>query len=165
MQKTLLYISIFISFQCALSAQDLANLDRKNGFKDLKLGAGFDKVKTKFDSAGKTENGYLIYNSKEYKSIYKNKIHEIRILTEFTTFEEVKTVLMEAFGEPKDKPCELLEVEQGKRTDCAWKAENVLLWCTAIEFKDYQKTIIGYKAYKLAENMKKELTKKAVGDL
>jgi hypothetical protein len=170
-------IFCFLGTVCVAQGQDLSKLEQKNGFKELKLGADFTRHRAKFDTLEREADGYKIYNSKSYEAIghipielvtvltYKNKIHEVRILTDFAHFEELKSILTQAYGEPKDKPCELLEVEQGKRTDCAWRSENVLHWCTAIEFKDYQKTVIGFKAYKLAEKAKKELTQKAIGDL
>lgn len=167
----------FAQFQA--QAQDIRQLEKKRAFKDLKIGEEFSKYKDRFEFVRQAETGHNIYKAIDDTIkighlpieelnllVYNKKIYEIRLKLDIGTFEQVKEILFQAYGEPNDKPCEELELEElGKRIDCFWKGESMFLWCSAIDFKDFKKAMIGFKDLKMAERMKKELTKKAVGDL
>ena len=69
-----------------MTAQDLAELDRRNGFKDLKLGTPIDSVKgASFKKEAKEKNEfpvklYLVDNP-EYKNIGEVKVRRVEVKT------------------------------------------------------------------------------------
>ncbi len=97
-------------------AQDIAELDRRNGFKDLKLGMSIDSVKgAEFKKDIKEKNEfpaklYLVHHD-DYKSIgdvkvksvevktYKDIVYEIGVVTHKDT--RLMKGMMKSFGQPK----------------------------------------------------------------
>ena len=111
-----LFTGLFFFAVTLLQAQDLAELTRRNGFKDIHLGMSVDSVKgTKFKKDIKEKNEFpaKLYevNNDEYKSIgevgvrkvelktYKNLIYEIRVITDKDT--RLMKAMVKSFGEPK----------------------------------------------------------------
>jgi hypothetical protein len=176
----ILFLNLHLGLFCYLTAQNIQQLDKKKGFKDIKIG---NEIKPLLDSGRfefkrSADNGYNIYQATDTTQklghipilefnllTYQKKIHEIRLLLDFANFEQIKEILVKAYGEPNEKPCEELEIEAGKRIDCFWKGSSIFLWCSAVDYGDYKKSIIGFKDFKMVEKMKKELTQKALGDL
>ncbi len=185
-------ISLFLIswFTTTLPAQNIKNLDRKRGFKNLKIGEKVFKYADYFEWKGTAPNGYQIYqlrptdtlDIKQYRQIghipiqqlflmaYEGKIYEIRVSLAAESFEEMKTILTQAYGEPNqgEEPCALLETELTKRMNCGWIGESMLLLCSLVVRKGEEEkpeTILGFQDYRLVSQMKKELTQEAVDDL
>ncbi len=110
----LLFFFMLCSF--VLSAQDTAELARRNGFKTIKLGLPVDSIKGaefKKDIKEKNEFETKLYevNNPEYKSIgevkvkkielktYKNLIYQIDVITVKDT--RLMKGMVKSFGEPK----------------------------------------------------------------
>lgn len=106
---------IFVAVTSAFS-QDIAELQRRNGFKDLKLGASIDSIKGaefKKDVKEKNEFPAKLYEieNDEYKSIgevkvksvevktYKDIIYEIIVITTKDT--RLMKGMTKSFGQPK----------------------------------------------------------------
>ena len=115
MKLRLLTVLLIVSASIS-QAQDLAELSRRNGFKDIRLGMPIDSIKGaefKKDMKEKNEFPVKLYEVKnsEYKSIgevsvkkvelktYKDLIYEIRVITEKDT--RLMKAMMKSFGEPK----------------------------------------------------------------
>ena len=114
--KNLIPIVILLSLTIAASAQNLAELSRRNGFKDIRLGISIDSIKgAKFKKDIKEKNEFpaKLYEVKndEYESIgevsvntlelktYKNLVYEIRVITEKDT--RLMKAMTKSFGDPK----------------------------------------------------------------
>jgi hypothetical protein len=108
---TLLFTVVAVS-----SAQDIAELERRNGFKDLKLGTQIDSVKgAEFKKEVKEKNEFpaKLYEVKndQYKNIGEVKVNSVEVKTykdivyEITVITHKDTRLMKgmikSFGEPK----------------------------------------------------------------
>ena len=111
---SLLFLLLFIS-DIAIG-QDIAELERRNGFKDLKVGMMIDSVKgTEFKKDVKERNEfpaklYAVENS-DYKTIgevkvksvevktYKDIVYEIVVITHKDT--RLMKGMMRSFGQPK----------------------------------------------------------------
>lgn len=128
------------------------------------------------DSLNKTPTDTLISNPylhigyiqvrKMILLVYKELIYEIIITLDITHFADIKDVLIKAYGEPNELPCEEIESEEGKRTDCLWKGKVMALWCRMMDYgKEQQKTLVGFKNYNAVSKIKKEMQKNAVKDL
>ena len=107
---------IMVMVTSAVFSQDIAELERRNGFKDLKLGTIIDSVKgTEFKKDVKEKNEfpaklYAVVNN-EYKNIgevkvksvevktYKDIVYEIDVITHKDT--RLMKGMMKSFGQPK----------------------------------------------------------------
>jgi hypothetical protein len=109
-------LPLLLSQVFSLQAQDLSELSRRNGFKDIHLGISIDSIKgTKFKKDIKEKNEFpaKLYDvdNDDYKSIgevsvrsielktYKDLIYEIRVITEKDT--RLMKAMIKSFGEPK----------------------------------------------------------------
>lgn len=114
--KFIISIAVLLSLTISSQAQDMAELSRRNGFKDIRLGISIDSIKgTKFKKDIKEKNEFptKLYevNNDEYKSIgevsvkkielktYNNLIYEILVITEKDT--RLMKAMIKSFGEPK----------------------------------------------------------------
>lgn len=107
---------IFVFVTSFAYAQDIAELERRNGFKDLKLSSSIDSVKgAKFKKDVKEKNEfpaklYEVEND-DYKTIgevkvksvevktYKDIVYEIIVITQKDT--RLMKGMMRSFGQPK----------------------------------------------------------------
>ena len=107
---------LLFSLATTLSAQDLAELERRNGFKDLKLGTLIDSVKgAEFQKEVREKNEfpaklYEVHND-NYKHIgevkvksvevktYKDLVYEIIVITHKDT--RLMKGMTKSFGQPK----------------------------------------------------------------
>jgi len=113
MQKLFVFAFLLAS---ASQAQNLAELDRRNGFKNIKLGTPIDSIKgAEFQKEIKEKNEFpaklFEVENPDYKSIgevkvkkielktYKDFIYEIVIITDKDT--RLMKGMVKAFGEPK----------------------------------------------------------------
>lgn len=116
LRKKLLFSTSFLFFVGCCLAQDVAELDRRNGFKDIKLGSHIDSLKgTEFKKDIKEKNEFpaKLYEvtGASYKSIgevkvkkieiktYKDLLYEIVVITEKDT--RLMKGMVKSFGEPK----------------------------------------------------------------
>jgi hypothetical protein len=159
--------TLFITFGLfsvfSLAAQDLAELDRRNGFKDLKLGTPIDSVKGatfKKDIKEKNEFPAKLYQveNDEFKTIgevkvkkvevktYKNYIYEIVVIT------NKDTRLMKGMEKSFGKPTYILVTDTYN-----WKTSNL-----SLTFKDHAKNELRltYRCYPVLKMMLTDKGKK-----
>jgi hypothetical protein len=111
-----LLLLLFIGCSNFIMAQDVAELSRRNGFKDIKLGTPIDSVKgTEFKKDIKEKNEFAakLYevSHPDYKNIgevtikkiqlktYKDLVYEIVVITNKDT--RLMKGMVKSFGEPK----------------------------------------------------------------
>lgn len=157
----LISAGIFLSY--LLPAQDLAELDRRNGFKDLKLGSPIDSVKTaefKKDIKEKNEFPVKLYEveNPEYNNIgevkvkkvevktYKDKVYEIIVIT------NKDTRLMKGMEKSFGKPTYILTTDTYN-----WKTQRL-----SLTFKDHSKNELRltYRYYPVLKMMIEDKGKK-----
>lgn len=160
--KNILFITTMLISWASL-AQDLAELDRRNGFKDLKLGTPIDSVKGaafKKDVKEKNEFPAKLYEieNDDYKTIgevkvkkvevktYKNYVYEIVVIT------SKDTRLMKGMEKSFGKPTYILVTDTYN-----WKTENL-----SLTFKDHSKNELRltYRCYPILKMMLADKGKK-----
>lgn len=144
-------------------AQDLAELDRRNGFKSLKLGSHIDSVKgAEFKKEIKEKNEFpaKLYQveNEDYKSIgevkvkkveaktYKNLVYEIVVIT------NKDTRLMKGMEKSFGKPLYILVTDSYN-----WKTDSL-----SLTFKDHSKNELRltYRCYPVLKMMRIDKGKK-----
>ena len=162
MMKSSLTLMLVLCAMLAF-AQDLAELERRNGFKDLKLGSSIDSVKGaefKKEMKEKGEFPAKLYevDYAAYKSIgevkvktvevktYKDRVYEIVVITEKDT--RLMKGLVKSFGEPKY----ILTSDSYN-----WVAPNL-----SLTFNDHTKNEIRlrYRCYPILKQMQEDKGKK-----
>lgn len=150
------FSAVLFLLAASVQAQDLAELSRRNGFKDIQLGVSIDSIKgTKFKKDIKEKNEFpaKLYEVRhdDYKSIgevsvknielktYKDLIYEIRVITEKDT--RLMKAMMKSFGEPKY----IIPTDTYN-----WVAENL-----SLTFKNYNKKeiLLTYRCYPVLKMM------------
>jgi len=148
---------------CALYAQELSELERRNGFKDIKLGMPIDSVAgASFKKDGKEKNefpvkiyavehpdleriGEVKVRRVELKT-YRDAVYEIRVVTD----KDVRLMkgMTKAFGEPKY----ILVTDTYN-----WLAPTL-----SLTFKDFSKNeiLLTYRYYPLLRQMQIDKGKK-----
>lgn len=155
---------LFLFSLCISSfAQNTAELDRRNGFKDIKLGTHIDSLKgAEFKKDIKEKNefpakSYEVVND-EYKNIgevkvkkvevktYKDLIYEIIVITDKDT--RLMKGMIKSFGEPKY----ILTTDTYN-----WLTPNL-----SLTFKDHSKKEIrlNYRSYPILKMMREDKGKK-----
>lgn len=158
------FLTFFLFILAApLLAQDKAELVRRNGFKDLKLGSPIDSVKgAEFKKDVKENNEFpaKLYEVENpaYNSIgevkvkrvevktYKDKVYEIIVITDKDT--RLMKGLIKSFGEP----IYIIPTDTYN-----WKAETL-----SLTFKDHSKKEIRltYRYYPILKMMREDKGKK-----
>lgn len=157
-----LFLVLFGYAACAI-AQDTAELGRRNGFKDIKLGTHIDSLRgTEFKKEIKEKNEFpaKLYevNSEEYKSIgevkvkkvevktYKDLIYEIIVITDKDT--RLMKGMIKSFGEPKY----ILTTDTYN-----WLSEHL-----SLTFKDHSRREIQltYRSYPIVKMMREDKGRK-----
>jgi len=160
-QKSILFL--VISYATCAFAQDTAELERRHGFKDIRLQTHIDSLKgTEFKKDIKEKNEFpaKLYevNSAEYKNIgevkvkqvevktYKDLIYEIIVITDKDT--RLMKGMIKSFGEPKY----ILTTDTYN-----WLTDNL-----SLTFKDHSKREIRltYRSYPIIKMMKADKGKK-----
>jgi predicted Zn-dependent protease len=144
-------------------SQDLAELDRRNGFKDLKLGAPIDSVKNaefKKDIKEKNEFPAKLYEveNPEYKSIGEVKVKKVEVKTykdhvyEIIVITNKDTRLMKGMEKSFGKPTYILTTDTYN-----WKTSRL-----SLTFKDHSKNELRltYRFYPLLKMMLEDKGKK-----
>lgn len=144
-------------------AQDLAELDRRNGFKDLKLGTLIDSVKGasfKKDVKEKNEFPVRLYEvvNPEYKSIGEVKVKKVEVKTykdliyEIVVTTNKDTRLMKGMEKSFGKPKYITPTDTYN-----WKTDSL-----SLTFKDYSKNELRltYRFYPILKMMRVDKGKK-----
>lgn len=159
-----LFLSFFFLYSISnCLAQDTAELDRRNGFKDIKLGTHIDSIKgTEFKKDMKEKNEFPVklyeVENLAYKSIgevkvkklelktYKDLIYEIVVITEKDT--RLMKGMVKSFGEPKY----ILTTDSYN-----WLTENL-----SLTFNDHSRNEIRlrYRCYPILKMMQLDKGKK-----
>jgi hypothetical protein len=161
--KSLLFIGICMTAATMSWGQDLAELDRRNGFKDIRLGNRVDSLKGaefRTDMLEKNEFPVKLYDVKkeEYKSIgevkvkkvevkaYKDEIYEIVVVT------MKDTRLMKGMQKSFGKPLYILPTDTYN-----WKTQKL-----SLTFKDHSKNELRltYRYYPVIRQMQIDKGKK-----
>ena len=161
MKRLFLVACVVASFP--LSGQDLAELDRRNGFKDLKLGTPIDSVKGagfKKDIKEKNEFPAKLYDidNDEYRTIgevkvkkvevktYKDRVYEIIVVT------NKDTRLMKGMEKSFGKPTYIIVSDSYN-----WQTKNL-----SLTFKDHTKSELRltYRCYPILRQMREDKGKK-----
>ncbi|MBL7849051.1 MAG: hypothetical protein JNL40_16400 [Cyclobacteriaceae bacterium] len=158
-------LSVFFLFStCTLAfCQDLAELDRRKGFKDIKLGSRIDSIKGaefKKDALEKNEFPVKLYSvdHENYESIgevkvkkvevktYQNMVYEIMVITPKDT--RLMKGLQKSFG----KPIYILPTDTYN-----WKTDSL-----SLTFKDNARNELRltYRYYPLLKKMQVDKGKK-----
>lgn len=144
-------------------SQDLAELDRRKGFKDIKLGSRIDSLKGaefKKDALEKNEFPVKLYSVEDeaYETIgevkvkkvevkaYKNEIYEILVIT------QKDTRLMKGMQKSFGKPIYILPTDTYN-----WKTDSL-----SLTFKDHSKNELRltYRYYPVLKKMQIDKGKK-----
>lgn len=159
---TLLFLFILRGF--AVTGQDIAELERRNGFKDLKLGMAIDSVKgeKKFKKEFKEQNEFLselyTFNGPEYAKIgeipiskielktYKNLVYQIHVVTDKDP--RLMKALESVYG--------AADYDMKKET-YFWKGQTLVL-----KFRSYSRNQLEmiYTSYRILSLMKEDKGKK-----
>lgn len=156
-------LATFISAGSSVLSQDLAELDRRNGFKDLKLGSRLDSVKGaefKKDFKEKNEFPAKLYGveNDEYKSIGEVKVKKVEVKTykdrvyEIVVITHKDTRLMKGMEKSFGKPIYILPTDTYN-----WKTEKM-----SLTFKDHSKNELRltYRCYPVIRKMLADKGKK-----
>ena len=154
---------IMLLLNTSIRAQDLTELDRRNGFKDLKLGSRIDTIKGaafKKDLKEKNEFPVKLYaiEKDDYKSIggvkvkrveakvYKDEIYEIIVIT------NKDTRLMKGMQQSFGKPIYILTTDTYN-----WKTDKL-----SLTFKDHSNNELKltYRFYPVIRKMQVDKGKK-----
>ncbi|MBY0435767.1 MAG: hypothetical protein K2U26_16845 [Cyclobacteriaceae bacterium] len=151
-----LIILVALSISVSLTAQNIAELERRNGFKDLKLGTPIDSVKgAEFRKDVKEKNEFpaKLYEveNPEYKSIGEVKVKKVEIKTykdlvyEIIVITNKDTRLMKGLEKSFGKPVYIIPSDTYN-----WKAERL-----SLTFKDHSKSELRltYRCYPLLKQM------------
>ena len=157
------FLPVFIFLMITTFAQDLAELDRRNGFKSLKLGSLIDSVKgAEFKKEIKEKNEfparlYQIENE-DYKSIGEVKVKKVEVKTykdlvyEIVVITNKDTRLMKGMEKSFGKPLYILVTDSYN-----WKTDSL-----SLTFKDHSKNELRltYRCYPVLKMMRTDKGKK-----
>ena len=157
---------LLVAFSCALAAsgQDAAELERRNGFKDLKLGMHIDsvkgekKLKKEFKEQGEFRSKLFTVEGPEYENIgaiavkkveaktYKDLVYQINVVTDKDP--RLMKALESVYG---GADYDL------KRETYFWKGETLIL-----KFRSYSRNQLEmiFSSYLIINMMKEDKDKK-----
>ncbi len=158
-----LLLPVFVVSALAGYGQDLAELDRRNGFKDLKLGVHIDSVKgAEFKKETKEKNEFpaKLYDveNENYKSIGEVKVKKVEVKTykdlvyEIIVITSKDTRLMKGMEKSFGKPLYILVTDSYN-----WKTDSL-----SLTFKDHSKNELRltYRCYPILKMMRVDKGKK-----
>ncbi len=156
-------IPAFIFITTSVYGQDLAELDRRGGFKDIKLGSHIDSIKGasfKKDIKEKNEFPAKLFDveNEEYKTIGEVKVKKVEVKTykgfiyEIIVITAKDTRLMKGMQKSFGKPIYILPTDTYN-----WKTETL-----SLTFKDHAKNELrlNYRYYPLIRKMQEDKGKK-----
>ncbi|NOT73661.1 MAG: hypothetical protein HOP08_01945 [Cyclobacteriaceae bacterium] len=135
------YLLLFLLSITSAFGQDLAELARRKGFKDLKLGSHLDSVKvTSFKKDLKEKNEFPVklysVSNNEYKSIGEVKVKKVEIKTYKDFVYEIDVItakdsrLMKGLEKSFGKPVYIIPTDTYN-----WKTDSL-----SLTFKDHSKS-------------------------
>ncbi|CAN5265226.1 hypothetical protein BH09BAC3_BH09BAC3_23230 [soil metagenome] len=155
--------SLFVIATISSFGQNLAELTRRNGFKDLKLGSHVDSVKVasfKKDTKEKNEFPVKLYavENDEYKSIGEVKVKKVEVKTYKDVVYEISVVtnkdsrLMKGLEKSFGKPGYIIPTDTYN-----WKTDSL-----SLTFKDFSKNelLLTYRYYPVLKQMRIDKGKK-----
>ena len=158
-----LFLPLFMVSILAAHGQNLAELDRRNGFKDLKLGTHIDSVKgAEFKKETKEKNEFpaKLYEveNEDYKSIGEVKVKKVEVKTykdhvyEIIVITNKDTRLMKGMEKSFGKPLYILVTDSYN-----WKTDSL-----SLTFKDHSKNELRltYRCYPILKMMRVDKGKK-----
>ena len=158
-----IFLSLFFLSASGAFAQDLAELDRRYGFKDLKLRSHIDSVKrTNFKKDIKEKNEFpaKLYEveNEDYKSIGEVKVKKVEVKTykdlvyEIIVITSKDTRLMKGMEKSFGKPLYILVTNTYN-----WKTDSL-----SLTFKDHSKheLRLTYRCYPVLKMMRIDKGKK-----
>ncbi len=161
MKKTFTLSSLLLVFILS-NAQDASELNRRNGFKDIKLGSSIDSVKgatlkNEFKEKDEFEAKLYEVNHADYKTIGEVEIKKLQLMT-YTDL--VYKIVVSTSKDPR--VMKALEKSYGKATYVVrttsynWKAENL-----SLTFKAHKNKIeLIYRSYPVLRKMANDKGKK-----
>jgi hypothetical protein len=160
--KKILFAACLFLLNIAQS-QDLAELDRRNGFKDLKLGSPIDSVRGaafKKDVKEKNEFPVKLYEveNNEYKSIGEVKVKKVEVKTykdlvyEITVITQKDQRLMKGMEKSFGKPAYMTPTDTYN-----WNTKSL-----SLTFRDHSKNELRltYRCYPILKMMRVDKGKK-----
>jgi hypothetical protein len=146
-----------------VKSQDLAELDRRNGFKDLKLGMPIDSVHgANFKKETKEKNEFPVklysVDNPEYKNIGEVKVKKVEVKTykdivyEIVVIANKDTRLMKGMQKSFGKPTYIIPTDTYN-----WKTDNL-----SLTFQDHSKNELrlAYRYYPVLKMMRVDKGKK-----
>ena len=161
MLKLVIPIILVVSIRCL--SQDISELDKRNGFKDIKLGSTIDSVtgyKLQKEFKEKDEYPAKLYSidNPEYEKIGEVKVNKVELKTYKDQIYEIKVV-----ASKDSRLMKALESLYGKadydiKNDTYfWKTENLIL---KFQSEGKNKLMLLYISYGLHRMMKEDKDKK-----
>ena len=161
MLKLIIPIILVVSIRCF--SQDISELDKRNGFKDIKLGSTIDSVtgyKLQKEFKEKDEYPAKLYSidNPEYEKIGEVKVNKVELKTYKDLIYEIKVV-----ANKDSRLMKALESLYGKadydvKNDTYfWKTENLIL---KFQSEGKNKLMLLYISYGLHRMMKEDKDKK-----
>jgi len=161
MLKLVVPVFLILSMRCF--SQDIAELDERNGFKDIKLGSPIDSVagyKLQKEFKEKDEFPAKLYSidNPEYEKIGEVKVNKVELKTYKDLIYEIKVV-----ANKDSRLMKALESLYGKadydlKNDTYfWKTENLIL---KFQSEGKNKLVLLYVSYGLHRMMKEDKDKK-----
>ena len=162
LKLTLLLVTISFAFVAA--GQDIAELERRNGFKDLKLGMHIDsvkgekKLKKEFKEQGEFPSHLYSVAGADYESIGEISVKKVEVKTYKDLVYQIDVVT--------DKDPRLMKALESvygiadydiKRETYFWKGETLIL-----KFQSYSRNQLAmvYSSYQILQRMKEDKGKK-----
>lgn len=161
MLKLIIPVFLVVSIRCF--SQDISELDKRNGFKDIKLGSTIDSVtgyKLQKEFKEKDEYPAKLYSidNPEYEKIGEVKVNKVELKTYKDLIYEIKVV-----ANKDSRLMKALESLYGKadydvKNDTYfWKTENLIL---KFQSEGKNKLMLLYISYGLHRMMKEDKDKK-----
>ncbi len=160
MLHKLIFLSLTFFGASACFGQDLSELDKRNGFKDIKLGSPIDSVKGfKLKKEFKERDGFpaKLYEVEnvDYEKIGEVKIHKVELKTYKDLIYEINVIT-----DKDERLMKALESLYGKsdydmkNETYFWKTENLILKFSAENKRQLRLLYVSYGIHKMMRDDK-----------
>jgi len=161
MKKTFIAFALLLVFKI-INAQDIAELNRRNGFKDIKLGSSIDSIKgatlkREFKEKNEFEAKLYEVNHADYKTIGEVEVKNLQLMT----YKDLVYKIIVSTSKDA-RVMKALEKSYGKATYVVrtisynWAAENL-----SLTFKAHKNKIeLIYRSYPVLRKMAEDKGKK-----
>ncbi len=167
MKHLSILIALLLFMATPLLAQHNAELDKRNGFKDIKLGTPVDSIKgisLKGEIANKEEQISKVYkvDHPDYKKIGEVIVEEVELTAYKGFIATIKVITLKDTRLMKGMELALGKAEWDLRNEqYFWRGQNLLLTFKAVEKEKIELT---YTSFPLIQKMKED-KKKEVSDI